>query len=93
MTQGKIERYHRSMKNVVLLCNYYYPWELEQAIAAFVEYYNHQRYHESLDNLTPVDVCFGREKEVLSRRAHIKQQTLSERRAHHFNSVQVYNAR
>jgi putative transposase len=51
MTQGKIERHHRSMKNVVLLRNYYYPWELEQAISAFVEYYNHQHYHEALDNL------------------------------------------
>lgn len=91
MTQGKIERYHRSMKNVVLLSNYYYPWELEQAIAAFVEYYNHQRYHESLQNLTPEDVYLGREKEVLSRREKIKQQTLAQRRAHHFNIIQMYN--
>ncbi len=64
MTQGKIERYHRSMKNVVKLQNYYYPWELEQEIARFVDYYNHQRYHESLNNLTPADVYFGRDKEV-----------------------------
>jgi transposase InsO family protein len=92
MTQGKIERYHRSMKNVVLLCNYFYPWELEQSIAAFVEYYNHQRYHESLQNLTPEDVYLGREKEVLSKRDQIKQQTLAERRAHHFNIIQMYNA-
>ena len=91
MTQGKIERYHRSMKNVVLLCNYYYPWELEQAIAAFVEYYNNQRYHESLDNLVPADVYFGREKEVLSRREQIKEKTLSERRSHHLNIMRVYN--
>ena len=77
---------------MVLLSNYYYPWELEQAIADFVEYYNHQRYHELLDNLTPVDVYFGREKEVLSRREQIKQQTLAERRAHHFNTIQMYNA-
>ena len=79
------------MKNVVLLSNYYYPWELEQAIAAFVEYYNHQRYHESLQNLTPEDVYLGREKEVLSRREKIKQQTLAQRRAHHFNIIQMYN--
>ena len=39
MTQGKIERYHRSMKNVVKLEHYYYPWELEQAISSFVEHY------------------------------------------------------
>jgi len=92
MTQGKIERYHRSMKNEVLLCNYFYPWELEQAIADFVEYYNHQRYHESLQNLTPEDVYLGREKEVLSIREQIKQQTLAERRVHHFNTIQMYNA-
>jgi transposase InsO family protein len=80
MTQGKIERWHRSMKNVVKLRNYYYPWELEQAIEAFVEYYNHERYHESLENLTPIDVYSGREKEVLSRREQIKQETLEKRR-------------
>ena len=48
MTQGKIERYHRSMKNVVKLEHYYYPWELEQAIEQWVEHYNHRRYHEYL---------------------------------------------
>ena len=47
MTQGKIERYHRSMKNVVKLEHYYSPWELERAIEAFVQYYNQDRYHES----------------------------------------------
>jgi transposase InsO family protein len=80
MTQGKIERWHRSMKNVVKLRNYYYPWELEQAIEAFVDYYNHERYHESLDNLTPADVFAGKEKEVLSKREKIKRKTLEKRR-------------
>ncbi|HUS94686.1 MAG TPA: integrase core domain-containing protein [Patescibacteria group bacterium] len=56
MTQGKIERYHRSMKNVVRLQTFYFPWELEHAIEEFVIYYNNERYHESLDNLTPADV-------------------------------------
>src|ERR1700719_3430506 len=55
MTQGKIERYHRSMKNRILLENYYLPGQLEQSIGEFVEYYNNRRYHESLDNLTPAD--------------------------------------
>ena len=54
--QGKIECYHRSMKNVVKLENYYYPWLLEKAIADWVQHYNHERYHESLDNVTPSDV-------------------------------------
>jgi hypothetical protein len=91
LNQGKIERYHRSMKNVVLLRNYYYPWELEQAISAFGKYYNHQRYHGALDNLTPADVYIGREKEVLSRREQIKEKTLSERRIHYFNAMRMYN--
>ncbi len=80
MTQGKIERWHRSIKNVVKLRNYYYPWELEQAIEAFVEFYNHQRYHEALDNLTPADVYSGKEKEVLTRRNLIKADTLRKRK-------------
>lgn len=80
MTQGKIERYHRSMKNIVNLQNYFLPGELESQIASFVEYYNNQRYHESLDNLTPADVYFGRTKEVLTKREEIKKQTMQHRR-------------
>jgi len=68
MTQGKIERWHRSMKNVVKLQNYYSPPELEQAIADWVEYYNNQRYHESLKNVTPADVYFGKDKEIIKKR-------------------------
>jgi putative transposase len=79
-TQGKIERYHRSMKSIVKLNTFFFPWELEQAIADFVAYYNHERYHESLDNVTPADVFFGRQEEVLTQRELIKQQTLLERR-------------
>jgi transposase InsO family protein len=52
MTQGKIERYHRSMKNQILLENYYLPGQLEARLAGFVDYYNTRRYHESLHNLT-----------------------------------------
>ena len=80
MTQGKIERYHRSMKNIVNLQNYFLPGHLEQEIANFVAYYNHQRYHESLDNLTPADMYFGRAKEVLTKRNQIKKQTMQRRR-------------
>ena len=65
MTQGKIERYHRSMKNVVKLEKYYSPWELERAIARFVDDYNHRRLHEALDNVTPADVYHGRRPEAL----------------------------
>jgi putative transposase len=52
-TQGKIERWHRTMKNVVKLQHYYFPWEVEAALRDFVGYYNDERYHESLDNVTP----------------------------------------
>ena len=80
MTQGKIERYHRSMKNIVNLQNYFLPGDLETEIAQFVQFYNHERYHESLNNLTPADVYFGRAKEVLTRRERIKRRTMQQRR-------------
>jgi len=79
-TQGKIERYHRSMKNVVKLDNYYLPEELNAALEKFVYYYNHQRYHESLDNVTPADVYYGKKEMILKQRAKIKQQTMLQRR-------------
>jgi putative transposase len=79
-TQGKIERYHRTMKNVVKLDNYYSPGDLENALEQFVNYYNNQRYHESLDNLTPADVFFGRSQEILSERSRIKENTLKQRK-------------
>ena len=65
-TQGKIERWHQTLKNRILL-----------------EHYNHQRYHESLNNLTPADVYFGRGEAILLERARIKRQTLSRRLLHH----------
>jgi transposase InsO family protein len=89
MTQGKIERYHRSMKNIVNLQNYFLPGELESQIASFVGYYNHQRYHESLDNLTPADVYFGRAKEVHTKREEIKKRTMQQRRLQNLQTAAV----
>jgi RNA-directed DNA polymerase len=86
-TQGKIERYHRSMKSIVKLENFYFPWELEHTIASFVDYYNQHRYHESLGNVTPADMYFGRAQEVHIRRHLIKQQTLIARRQQHLPSI------
>lgn len=82
-TQGKIERYHRSMKNVVKLENYYFPGDLIHRLEEFVEHYNNHRYHESLNNLTPADVYFGRDKEILIRRERIKEKTIKKRRKFH----------
>jgi putative transposase len=82
-TQGKIERWHQTLKNRILLENYFLPGQLEHAIAAFVEHYNHHRYHESLGNLTPADVHFGRGERILADRALIKAQTIRNRRLLH----------
>ncbi len=82
-TQGKIERWHRSMKNVVKLEHYYSPEQLTYRLREFVEYYNHQRYHESLSNVTPADVYFGREQQILQKRKSLKQVTLHQRRKNH----------
>lgn len=87
MTQGKIERWHRSMKNLILLENYYLPGELEARIGQFVAHYNDCRYHESLDNLTPADVYFGRGQHILQRRQLIKRRTLDDRRQRHLQAA------
>jgi putative transposase len=65
MTQGKIERWHQTLKNRILLEHYYLPGDLEAQIDDFVGHYNHCRYHESLGNLTPADVYFGRGQTIL----------------------------
>jgi len=79
-TQGKIERYHRTMKNVVKLDNYYTPEELENALEKFVHTYNNERYHESLQNLTPADVYYGRGEQILQERQKLKKQAMDQRR-------------
>jgi transposase len=82
-TQGKIERWHQTMKNRILLENYYLPGDLEQQIGVFVDHYNNHRYHESLNNVTPADVYFGRDKDILREREKIKKQTIQYRRLQH----------
>ena len=82
-TQGKIERWHQTLKNRILLENYYLPGNLETSIGAFVEGYNHRRFHESLGNLTPADVYFGRGRAIIDRRRKIKDQTIRKRRLAH----------
>jgi transposase InsO family protein len=83
-TQGKIERWHQTLKNRILLENYYLPGDLKAQIETFVEHYNHQRCHESLRNLTPADVYFGRGQAILIERDRIKRQTIQQRRLIHY---------
>jgi len=82
-TQGKIERWHQTLKNRILLENYFLPGDLEYQLGEFVEYYNHCRYHESLGNLTPTDVYFGRDQAIIKRRKQIKEMTMQKRRLLH----------
>ena len=87
MTQGKIERYHRSMKNVLLLDNYHSPDDLRGQIEAFVEYYNYRRYHESLDNVTQADVYTGRDQSILEERRRIKNRTMKLRKLEYRKAI------
>ena len=82
-TQGKIERWHQTLKNRVLLGNYYLPGALEAAIAGFIDHYDQHRYHESLGNLAPADVFLGRAETILKRRKEIKRKTIESRRLLH----------
>ena len=82
-TQGKIERWHQTLKNRILLENYFLEGELEAAIAAFIDHYNNHRYHESIANLTPADVYFGRGETILAERRRIKHKTIQNRRLNH----------
>ncbi len=59
------------------------PCNLERQVRAFVEHYNHVRYHESIDNLTPADVYFGRTEAIFAERKRIKRDTIATRRLQH----------
>jgi transposase InsO family protein len=86
-TQGKIERWHQTLKNRILLENYFLPGDLKASIERFVEHYNHRRYHESLQNLTPADVYFGRGGTILLERERIKRNTFKQRRLQYRNQA------
>ena len=88
-TQGKIERYHRSMKNVVKLDIFHSPGQLEQKLEEFVEFYNYHRYHESLQNVTPSDVYFGTAEKVIRRRIKTKNRTLKARKKQYQLGMQL----
>jgi putative transposase len=79
-TNGKVERYQQSLKKEVNQLPYEIPSQLERAIADFVEYYNHRRYHKALGNVAPADVLFGRREVILTRRKEVQEQTIIRRR-------------
>ena len=75
-TNGKLERYHQSIKQDVNQVPYEVPGDLEVATLGFLDYYNHRRYHKTLSNVTPDDVLRRRPEEILFRRGEVKAQTL-----------------
>ena len=79
-TNGKLERYHQSIKADVNQIPYDVPSNLELAIADFVSYYNHRRYHKALGNVTPADVLHGRREQILQQRKEVQAQTLARRK-------------
>ena len=91
-TNGKLERYHQSIKQEVNQLLYQMPSDLEQAIAAFVDYYNYRRYHKALGNVTPDDVLQGRRDSILARRKEVQAQTLRRRQLQNQQIRQLGNS-
>jgi transposase InsO family protein len=91
-TNGKLERYHQSIKREVNQVPYELPGQLERAIADFVEYYNFRRYHKALGNVTPSDVLQGRREQILQRRKEVQIQTINRRRYYNQNPRELVNA-
>ena len=79
-TNGKLERYHQTLKRRVNQVPYDVPADLEAAIGKFVRYYNFDRYHKALNDVTPADMLAGRRDEILDRRREVKARTIQHRR-------------
>jgi transposase InsO family protein len=91
-TNGKVERYQQSLKREVNQLPYELPSQLERAIADFVDYYNHRRYHKALGDVTPADVLYGRRKQILQRRKEVRLQTINHRRYYNQHLREIVNA-
>ncbi|HIB85464.1 MAG TPA: transposase [Chromatiaceae bacterium] len=87
-TNGKIERYHRSLKEKLHLVVWETPDQVNEQITAFIEHYNTRRYHEALGNVTPDDVYFGRNESIIHRRTQLKQLTLARRKKYNTNQTE-----
>ena len=91
-TNGKLERYHRSIKREVNQFPYGLPGQLERAITDFVDYYNYRRYHKALGNVTPADVLYGRREQILQCRKEVQIQTINRRRDYNRGLRELANA-
>ena len=93
---ARADRFQRDWSDVRLAIRYRFANPLYAAVSAavadkvapvmieaFVEHYNHQRYHESLNNVTPADAYFGRAPPIIKQRERIKRQTIEYRRLQH----------
>jgi len=78
-TNGKIERFHETLRARMNLLVYASPDELRRTMRDFIAYYNHRRYHEAIGNVTPANVYYGRREEILRRREEQKQRTIEQR--------------
>lgn len=91
-TNGKLERYHQSIKREVNQLPYEAPSHLDKAIADFVEYYNYRRYHKALGNVTPADVLYGRREQILQRRKEVQILTINRRKDYNQGLREIVNA-
>jgi transposase InsO family protein len=79
-TNGKIERYHKSLKETIYLTTWDCPNQMKAEIGKFIHRYNTKRYHEGIGNVTPDDVFYGRRNEIIKARKEKKMRTLQNRR-------------
>jgi putative transposase len=83
-TQGKVERFNRTIKDHIFVVPYDSPEKMQAALMEAVDWYNN-RPHESLDNVSPNDVYAGRKEEILERRAKKKALTIERRKEYNLS--------
>ena len=86
---GKLEKYHRTIKLDVNQIPYDVPGNLEDSITDFVNYYYNGRYHKALGNVAPSDVLDGCREQILQKRKEVQTQTFQRRRSHNQRRISV----